>query len=95
MLFLMAFLNAYTPNLQKRISEMNEETEKKEKRWMVKSSYLLGCVFIALSVIVIVVCKYLMAFVLDSKYNDSFQFIPWILISLSFYAFYTIITQFH
>lgn len=94
MLFLMAFLNAYTPHLQKRISEMKEDTENQEKQWMVRNSYLLGVAFFALSLIVIILCKFLMAFVLDEKYNESFQFIPWILISLSFYAFYTIITQY-
>lgn len=93
-IFSNAFSNAYIPYLQKRISRMTSETERDEKKSFVKLTYFLGLGFFVLAVLVVFVCKFLVEYVLDEKYLLSFQFIPWILLSLAIYSFYGLVIQF-
>lgn len=89
-----AFMMAFVPYLQKRINNMTAENEYSEKKSYVRMSYLIGLLFFLLCGVMVAVCWLLMKVVLSSSYDGAFQFIPWILLSLAIYAFYSLVIQF-
>lgn len=93
-IFRTAFDNAYTPYLQKRISRMTSDNEAFEKKELVKISYKISLIFFSLFFIILFVCWVLIQYILDEKYRNSFQFIPWILLSMTIYSFYNLVVQF-
>lgn len=93
-IFRTSFDNAYTPYLQKRISMMTPDNEKEEKRKFVRMSYKVGGVFLALYFIAVAFCWFAINYLLSDKYLDTFQFVPWILMSLTIYSFYSLVIQF-
>lgn len=86
-IFKVAFDNAYIPYLQKRISKMTFDNQKAEKKQLVRISYIISSVFFLLFFVVMFICWILIQYVLSDLYRDSFQFIPWILFSLTIYSF--------
>lgn len=89
-----SFMMAYVPYLQKRISNINESNEAQEKEKIVKLSYRIAILFILVFLVVVPVCWLIMTYLLSDKYADAFQFIPWIMLSLTIYAFYNLVIQF-
>lgn len=89
-----AFSNAYIPYLQSRINKMTPEKANSEKIEFVKLTYCIGLLFCALSLMIVIICKLLINYVLDPKYLPSFQFIPWIIFSLTIYSFYGLVIQY-
>lgn len=89
-----SFMMAYTPYLQKRISKINEENEQSEKKLFVRQIYSIFSVFILLFFIVVFFCWLIINFVLSENYKESFQFVPWIMGSLTLYSFYNLVIQF-
>lgn len=89
-----AFDNAYIPYLQKRISKMTFDNQKAEKKQLVRISYIISSVFFLLFFVVMFICWILIQYVLSDLYRDSFQFIPWILFSLTIYSFYSLVVQY-
>ncbi|MFT0252177.1 hypothetical protein ACMSEX_10055 [Bacteroides thetaiotaomicron] len=61
---------------------------------MVIFSYRVMGGFCILSMLVILACWVAVKFVLDAQYNDSFQFIPWIIIGLTLNSMYGLVIQF-
>ena len=94
-IFKVAFDNAYIPYLQKRISKMTFDNQKAEKKQLVRISYIISSVFFLLFFVVMFICWILIQYVLSDLYRDSFQFIPWILFSLTIYSFYSLVVQYH
>ena len=93
-IFKVAFDNAYIPYLQKRISKMTFDNQKAEKKQLVRISYIISSVFFLLFFVVMLICWILIQYVLSDLYRDSFQFIPWILFSLTIYSFYSLVVQY-
>lgn len=93
-IFKVAFDNAYIPYLQKRISKMTFDNQKAEKKQLVRISYIISSVFFLLFFVVMFICWILIQYVLSDLYRDSFQFIPWILFSLTIYSFYSLVVQY-
>ena len=93
-IFKVAFDNAYIPYLQKRISKMTFDNQKAEKKQLVRRSYIISSVFFLLFFVVMFICWILIQYVLSDLYRDSFQFIPWILFSLTIYSFYSLVVQY-
>lgn len=89
-----AFMMAFVPYLQKRINSMTPENEYSEKKKYVKILYTIGLLFFLLFGVIVVGCWVLMKLVLSSSYDGAFQFIPWIILSLAIYAFYSLVIQF-
>jgi O-antigen/teichoic acid export membrane protein len=89
-----AFSNSYIPYLQKRISNFTPDTIDVEKKRLVLFSYKMMFGFALLSIIVIALCWLAIKYVLDPQYIDSFQFIPWIMIGLTFNSMYGLVIQF-
>lgn len=93
-IFKVAFDNAYIPYLQKRISKMTFDNQNAEKKQLVRISYIISSVFFLLFFVVMFICWILIQYVLSDLYRDSFQFIPWILFSLTIYSFYSLVVQY-
>lgn len=93
-IFITAFNNAFVPYLQKRLNLITPETELIEKKRIVNLSYKIGGCFTILSILSLIICYIAIQFVLDAKYKDSFQIIPYILLSLLFNAFYSLVIQY-
>ena len=93
-IFLTAFNNAFVPYLQKRISLITSETEKKEKVNLVRMSYKLFTCFIILYFIIVPICWLIINYVIDDQYISSFQFIPWIILALTINSFYSLVIQY-
>lgn len=89
-----AFMMAFVPYLQKRINSMTPENEDSEKKKYVKILYTIGLLFFLLFGVIVAGCWVLMKLVLSSSYDGAFQFIPWIILSLAIYAFYSLVIQF-
>lgn len=89
-----AFNNAYIPYLQKRIANMTEDNQSAEKQHIVCMTYKLT-VFFMLLYFVAVLCAWVMIhYVLDEKYKLSFEYVPWIMLSLTVNAVYGLMIQF-
>ena len=89
-----AFSNSYIPYLQKRLKNFTPENTEIEKTRIVKLSYTIMSGFIFLYFIVVFVCWLATKYVLDPQYADSFQFIPWIILGLTFHSMYGLVIQF-
>ena len=89
-----SFMMAYVPYLQKRINNINDDNIEREKNGIVKLTYKTGLLFIVLLIAIVPVCWVLMRYFLSEKYIESFRFIPWIMLSLTIYAFYSLVIQF-
>ena len=93
-MFSNAFFQAYTPYLQKKLTNMTSETVHNDKRKIIKLSYLL--IFIlAIVAIFTIFCGYLILnFVVDPKYKESFIFVPYLIAGLWIYNVYQFSIQF-
>ena len=93
-IFVTAFNNAYVPYLQKRLNQVNPKNEACEKSKLVGISYKLFVCFVSLSFLSTAFCWVAIEYVLDDKYESSFQFVPWILLSLTINTFYCLVIQY-
>lgn len=89
-----SFMMAYVPYLQKRISNINIENNESEELTIVKMSYKIGLLFVLVFLLIVPACWVLMTYLLSDKYAESFQFVPWMMLSLTIYAFYNLVIQF-
>lgn len=93
-IFYSAFNNAYVPYLQKKIAYMHISNEFLEKRRLVVQSYGIGGAFLILYVVIVAFCWIAINFFLDKKYEQSFQFVPYIIGSATIYSFYGLVIQY-
>lgn len=93
-IFVTAFNDAFVPYLQKKMSLISKETEYIEKLNLVKLSYKIYSFFLFLYLLIVPLCWLIIKYILDEKYLSSFQFIPWILLSLTINAFYALVIQY-
>lgn len=89
-----AFFSAYTPYLQKKLSTLTEENEKVTKLGIVKQTYILFGLFFLVAVFAVIGAWIILYFVVDDKYEDSFPFIPWLILSQYIYSLYSFTIQF-
>lgn len=89
-----AFFSAYTPYLQKTLAGITPETEKLKKCQIVKLTYMLFGLFFILAILAILGGWVILYFIVDSKYQDSFVFVPWLILGLYIYAIYSFTIQF-
>jgi len=93
-IFNTAFSNSYIPYLQKRISTFIPENIQSEKKKLVYFSYKMMGGFFILSAFVVGACWIAMKYILDPQYSDSFQFVPWIILGLTFNSIYGLVIQY-
>lgn len=93
-IFVTAFNNAFVPYLQKRLNGMTEETEAHEKARIVKLTYKIFGGFCGLYFITVMFCWVSIKYLLNISYYPSFQFIPWIILSLTITSFYSLVIQY-
>lgn len=93
-IFNTAFNNAYVPYLQKRIANITPETKDKEEKSFVTLTYKVAGCFSLLCIFTIGFCWIAINYLLSDKYKLSFEFIPWIMVSLTLTSFYTLFVIF-
>lgn len=93
-IFHTAFNNAYVPYLQKKLSNINPSTKYKEEMSIVSLTYKVAGCFSFLCVLATGICWVVIYYLLSDKYKLSFEFIPWIMLSLTLTSFYTLFVVF-
>jgi len=83
------FFRAYNPSLQKRLASITKENEKTEKLKIVRITYICIGLFLLLSFITVAASWFILYFVVDDKYEDSFMFIPWLVAGLFVQSIYS------
>lgn len=89
-----SFFNAYTPYLQKRLTQVEESNENIEKTQIVKQTYLLIILFFLVGVLAVCGAWIIINFLIDKKYLESFGYIPLIILANFIYTFYTFTIQY-
>ena len=89
-----AFFNAYIPTLQKKLSNMTPDNERDEKIRIVKTTYLMIGLFFLVSLCSVLGAWIILKFMVAEKYEQAFEFIPGVILSLYIYVVYTFAVQF-
>ena len=89
-----SFIKAYSPYLQKRISQFTPLNTGQEKILLVKQAYGFGALFIILYFVVMGICWLGIRYMVDVKYLPCFEFIPWILLSGTLHIFYSLTIEY-
>lgn len=93
-LFNNSFNNAFIPYIQKKINNINPENELAEKQSIVKFYVKIISILIIITVLAILASWIAVTYILNKRYLPSFEFVPWIIISLFITSFYGIFVQF-
>ena len=93
-IFNTAFSNAFIPYLQKRINSFTDKNIEREKINLVFLTYKLSIGFVFLYFFLLIICWYAIYYLLSDKYEPSFQFMPYILLSLVFNSIYGLVIQY-
>lgn len=93
-IFNTAFNNAYVPYLQKRLSNISLDNKVSEEINIVRLTYKVYLIFIILYFVSVFFCWIVINFILSEKYKQSFEFIPWIMLSLTIMSFYSLVVEF-
>lgn len=93
-IFNTAFNNAYVPYLQKRISLILPDNQVTEGTKIVRLTYKIYQLFIVLYFVAVLFCWVVINYILSDKYRPSFEYIPWIMLSLTIQSFYSLVIQF-
>ena len=89
-----ALMNAYVPNLQKRLSSVKEENLENEKRSVIKQNYLIVAVFSAIAVLAVGAAWFILNYLVESKYQESFKFVPLLILGQWIYCIYNLSIQY-
>lgn len=89
-----ALMNAYVPSLQKRLSEVNPGDIENEKKKVVKQNYLIIAMFSAIAILSIGVAWYILYYLVEPKYHESFKFVPLLIIGQWIYCIYNLSIQY-
>lgn len=89
-----SFNKAYSPYLQKRISQFTPENEKQEKGRLVRQAYGFAGIFILLYFILVGLCWLVINYVINERYMPCFEFIPWILLAATIKVFYSLTIEY-
>lgn len=89
-----AFFKAYTPYLQKRLAEITSENERQEKLKIVKQIYFFFGIFFIIAIGAIIGGWIILHYVVDAKYQESFKFLPWLILGMYIYAIYSFTIEF-
>lgn len=93
-LFSNAFMNAYTPYLQKKLVKITPDNESIEKIKVVRFTYLIWGGLFILSIATVGLSWLIIRFMLDVKYLESFIFIPWLMTGCFISSIYSLTIQF-
>lgn len=89
-----ALMNAYVPSLQKRLSTVTSENLENEKRNVIKQNYLIVAVFSAIAVLAIGAAWFILNYLVESKYQESFKFVPLLILGQWIYCIYNLSIQY-
>lgn len=93
-IFNTAFNNAYVPYLQKRISLISPDNRITEEFKITRLTYKVYLLFVILYFVAVLFCWIAINYILSDKYKPSFEYIPWIMLSLTILAFYSLVVEF-
>ena len=93
-LFSVGFFRAYNPGLQKRLANITIENENKEKRKIVRTTYLCIGFFVLLALFTVFTSWFILYFIVDDKYEESFKFVPWLVAGLLVHSIYSFSIEF-
>lgn len=88
------FFRAYNPALQKRLANITPENEEKEKRDIVRVTHKSICMFLLLALFTIGASWVVLFYIVDDKYENSFQFVPYLVAGLFVRAIYSFAIEF-
>ena len=88
------FFRAYNPSLQKRLASITPENEKTEKAEIVRITHLSICFFFLLALLTVGASWIILFYIVDDKYEASFQFVPWLVAGLFVNAIYSFVIEF-
>lgn len=89
-----ALMNAYVPSLQKRLSNTTKDTIENEKRSIVKQNYLIISIFSFIALLAIGGAWIILNYLVESKYKESFRFVPILIIGQWIYCIYNLSIQY-
>lgn len=93
-IFRSSFNNAYDPYIQKRIASIRPDNEKKEKIAIVKQTYIIILGFFILMIPLIGAVWIVINYFLSDQYINSYMYVPWIFLSLTFITAYEQVVKF-
>lgn len=88
-----SFFYSYTPRLQKKLSIIDIDNNVKEKMHIVKVVRYMWVVFFVVAFLSLLAGWFVLTFILDSKYEGSFMFLPYMLLSIFIYYVYVFAMQ--
>ena len=92
-----SFNNAFTPDLQKRLSDLDHKSYEDTisvRNKIVKQVYIYALGFILLFLFSYVFIEFCFHFVINKQYFKSKTFLPWLLLGLLFDSFYSLTIQY-
>lgn len=88
-----SFFGAYTPYLQKKLSELKDNCWN-EKIFIVRQTYLLYFLFSIIGILTVLGSWGIFEYVLDKKYLQGFVYMPFIILANFIYSFYHFTVQY-
>ena len=88
------FFRAYNPALQKRLAKINPENEDNEKRNIIRITHKCIGMFFLLALFTVGASWVVLFYIVDDKYEASFQFVPWLVAGLFVSAIYSFAIEF-
>lgn len=90
-----SFFNAYTPYLQKKLTEFDGPGEFwNEKKAIVRRTYQIYLLFFFVGILSIGGAWFIFNYLIDPKYLQAFKFMPFIIFASFIYTFYNFTIQF-
>lgn len=89
-----ALMNAYVPSLQKRLSSVSVDNLEMEKKKVIKQNYSIIAIFSVVAVLAVGAAWVILNFFVESKYQESFKFVPLLILGQWIYCIYNLSIQY-
>ena len=89
-----SFFSAYTPYLQKMLSQTPEAEMMVVKRKVVKQTYLISVLFIFVALLALAASYFIFEFMIDEKYMPALDYMPLIILANYVYLLYSFTIQY-
>lgn len=89
-----SFFSAYTPYLQKRLSQTPEAELMEVKRKVVKQTYLISILFIVVALLALAASWIIFEYMIDKRYLPALDYMPLIILANYVYLLYSFTIQY-